>query len=55
VSKDEHLYPWKRWLMCVGDIIFIAFYLNNFSKVLISWRLTKMLKESEDAEALTDF
>jgi hypothetical protein len=39
LTQDYHLYPWKRWLEYIVQIVFFSFYVNNFSKVLLSWRL----------------
>ena len=47
ISDDYVLYPWKRGIYCLVQIVFFSFYLNNFSKVLISWRLQKMFSDHD--------
>ena len=43
----------KQYLYWAVDSIFFLFYLNNFSRVLLSWLLTKKLKQTNSNQLIT--
>jgi hypothetical protein len=42
---------WERWVILLIVNFFFAFYSVDFSRILLSWRLTKILKESQDLKS----
>lgn len=43
----------KQYSYWAVDAIFYLFYLNNFSRVLLSWLLTKKLKQTNSNQLIT--